>query len=120
MPLTEIGEGFVFGGKLLDVVNDIMDRRDRDEIQNDLYKDNNEIQNSFSKPDDKGGLDDQYRAMYRLFTIVGHAPTPTGNVGGEATRFAEREFRHNALIIASELRAAQRIISRLVAQRKGE
>jgi len=75
------------------ITEEILNRSDRDKPTNTLNEDITEVQNGFANND----LDAQYRVMYRLFNSLGHAPTPGGDVGTN-----ERQFRHDALIIAAE------------------
>lgn len=89
------------------LIDGILERADRDGPDKELNESIIEIQNSFANND----LDEQYRIMYKLFTNIGHPPSANGNVGG-----SEREFRHSSLLIATELKYARQIISRLISK----
>lgn len=105
--MTDVGEiagAFKEGFHLFD---GILSRADRDALKKELDENKTRIQNSFAS----GDLDEQYRVYYKLFTDVGHPPTPGGSLGD-----AERQFRHEALFVAAELKYAQGIIARLVSE----
>lgn len=114
--MSTLEAGLDFGSSVLALTNDVLDRVDRDSLKRDLDNDEIETHNAIGTPGPEG-LTRQYELMDRLFTNVGFSPTPTGAMGAHAAEFADLEFRKNAFLIAAQLRYAQRIISRLVAQR---
>lgn len=108
--ISDIGSVADAAKSVSELVNGILTRSDRDKPDKEKNENVINIQNAFAKPDDEGGLDDQYRLAYLLFLRAGRPLTASRNVGD-----AERDFRHSSLLLAADLIHERELASRAFA-----